>query len=421
LLVKARRELLFISPRFLFPADTGGAIRTTEILRCLRRDGAFTIRLLSPAAADRNMSYERQLSEIADEWQCWTTAPKVHTYSLRRLPLLASRFPIPVASDWSADGRRIVAAALERRPEVAVFDFLHSVVLAPSKLEVPSVLFTHNVEAEIFERNLNYAKRPWDKAVWRNQLRKMRSFEQDAMRRFDRVIAVSTRDAARFERDYGRTDVDVIPTGVNVDYFSYEDALPDGRIVFTGSMDWLANIDAISWFRDEVWPLIAARRHDATMTVVGRNPPDHLVRAAPAGWTFTGRVEDIRPHVRRAAAFVIPMRIGGGTRIKAYEAMAMGIPVVSTSVGIEGLDVQAGKHFLIADSAGDLADAIVGLLQRPDFGLRIARAARQHIESRYSSEVVACSFSEICERAIGRAASRDGDTAELAAIASATR
>jgi glycosyltransferase involved in cell wall biosynthesis len=292
-----------------------------------------------------------------------------------------------------------VNAALCRRPDVVVFDFLHSVVLAPNSLSVPSVLFTHNVEAEIFERNLHYAQRPWNRALWRNQLLKMRRCEEQALHRFDRIIAVSKRDAVRFERDYGRADVDVIPTGVNVDFFSYEPASSDNRVVFTGSMDWIANIDAISWFRDEIWQLVAERQPDATMTVVGRNPPDQLARTAPAGWGFTGRVEDIRPHVRRAAVFVIPMRIGGGTRIKAYEAMAMGIPVVSTSVGIEGLEAQPGKHFLLADSARDFAEAVVTLLQQPELGQLLAKEAHQHVRSRCSNAAVARLFEEICKRA----------------------
>ena len=396
--MKQRPELLFVSPRFLFPADTGGAIRTTEILRGMR-GGTFRIRLLSPATGDEKVQYASQLAEIADEWECWPTALKSGTLSWRRMPLLISSLPVPIASDQSSAGRRLVATALARQPRVVVFDFLHSVVLAPNSLSVPSVLFTHNVEAELFERNLHYTKHVWGRALWRNQLNKMRRFETVAMRRFDRVVAVSERDAARFERDYGRSEVDVIPTGVNVDYFCYEAPSHEGRVVFTGSMEWLANIDAITWFRAEVWPLIAARQAAATMTVVGRNPPKQLTRATSADWKFAGRVVDIRPWVQRAAAFVIPMRIGGGTRIKAYEAMAMGIPVVSTSVGIEGLDVEPGRHFLLADSAQDFADAVLLLLQQPELGCRLSEQARQHVQARYSSQAVAKKFEEICERA----------------------
>ena len=397
-LVRERPELLFISPRFLFPADTGGAIRTTEILRGMR-GGAFRIRLLSPASGDEPQRFAAQLAEIADDWECWPTAPKRSTASLHRLPLLTSRLPVPIASDASREGSRMVAAALARKPRVVVFDFLHSVVLAPDKLDVPAVLFTHNVEAEIFERNLGYARHFWGKLLWRNQLQKMRRFERAALQRFNRVVAVSARDAERFALDYGRNGIDVIPTGVNLEQFKYEAPTANDRVVFTGSMDWLANIDAISWFRDEVWPKIVAGQRSASMTVVGRNPPKELTRAAPANWKFTGRVDDIRPLVNGSAAFVIPMRIGGGTRIKAFEAMAMGVPVVSTGVGIEGLDVQPGQHFLRADSARDFADAVLSLLELPELGRNLSEQARRHVQERYSNQLVAGAFENICLRA----------------------
>lgn len=392
-----RPELVFVSPRFLFPADSGGAIRTTEILRNLR-GRSFRIRLLSTAAGDEEKRHAAQLAEIADEWQCWPVSRTANGASWRRLPLLASRLPLAVASDRSEAGMHIVAEALARRPSVVVFDFLHSAVLARWPLSVPSVLFMHNVEAEIVERQFRHATRLTEKTVWRSQLAKMRRFESDVLPRFDRVVAVSDRDAARFRSDYKVDRVDVVPTGVNLDYFRYVPSEPNGRVVFTGSMDWLANADAIRWFHAEVWPRIKARHASATMTVVGRNPPPDVLRfASMADWSVTGRVDDIRPHVHRAAVYVIPIRIGGGTRIKAYEAMAMGVPVVSTTVGMEGLDAQPECAYLRADTAEQFADAVVSLLSKPPLGQALAEHARRHVEERYSNAMVARAFEKICE------------------------
>lgn len=392
-------ELVFVSPRFLFPADSGGAIRTTEILRNMR-GGKFRVRLLSPATRDQQQRYATQLAEIADQWQCWpasTTPPA----QWRRVPLLASQLPLAVASDRSLAGTNLVAQVLARRPRVAVFDFLHSAVLARWPLTVPSVLFTHNVEAEIVERHLQHSTQFWKKALWRNQLAKMRRFESDTLRRFDRVVAVSARDAGRFKEDYGVAQVDVIPTGVNLEYFHYVPSESNSRVVFTGSMDWLANIDAIRWFRAEVWPRIKVQHASATMTVVGRNPPPDLSQSASASdWTVTGRVDDIRPHIQGAAVYVIPIRIGGGTRIKAYEAMAMGVPVVSTAVGMEGLDVQPVRHYLQADTAEQFAQAVTSLLSQPQLGRDLAEHARRRVEERYSNATVAREFEKICEKAM---------------------
>jgi len=394
-----RPELVFVSPRFLFPADSGGAIRTTEILRNMR-GGKFQICLLSPATLEQRQRYAAQLADIADQWHCWP-APARGAAPWRRLPLLLSKLPLAVASDRSMAGINVVAQALARHPGVAVFDFLHSAVLAQWPRTIPSVLFTHNVEAEIVERHLQHSTRFWKKALWRSQLIKMRRFESDTLRRFDRVVAVSARDAERFKEDYGADRVDVIPTGVNLEYFHYVPSEANNRVVFTGSMDWLANIDAIRWFRAEVWPRIKAKHASATMTVVGRNPPPDLSQAASAAdWTITGRVDDIRPNVHGAAVYVIPMRIGGGTRIKAYEAMAMGVPVVSTAVGMEGLDAQPERHYLQADTAEQFAHAVTSLLSQPQLGRDLAEHARRHVAERYSSATVAREFEKICEKAM---------------------
>lgn len=365
------------------------------------RGGNFRIRLLSPATADQQRRHAAQLGQIADEWQCWPASRTSGASMWRRWPLLASRLPLAVASDRSSAGVSAVAQALARRPHVAVFDFLHSTVLAQGRLDVPSLLFTHNVEAEIVERHLQHSKQWWKKALWRSQLGKMRRFESEALRRFDLVIAVSTRDAARFKSDYGAEHVAVIPTGVDLDYFNYVPSESNGCVVFTGSMDWLANIDAIRWFGAEVWPKIKVGYAAATMTVVGRNPPaDLLNHASMMDWTITGRVDDVRPYVQRAAVYVIPLRIGGGTRIKAFEAMAMGVPVVSTTVGMEGLGVEPGQHYLQADTAAQFAQAVVSLLSRPEQGRALSEQARRHVEQRYSNANVARAFERICEKAM---------------------
>lgn len=395
----ARPELVFVSPRFLFPADSGGAIRTTEILRNMR-GGKFRIRLLSPAAGGQEEQHAGELAQIADQWHCWPVRPAAASNAARRLPLLASHLPLAIASDRSNAGTKLVAKVLAERPQVTVFDFLHSAVLAPSSLDVASVLFTHNVEAEIVERHLQHSTRWSHKAIWRSQLGKMRRFERDTLRRFDRVVAVSARDADRFRKNYGVERVDIIPTGVNLDYFHYTPTQPNGRIVFTGSMDWLANVDAMRWFRADIWPQIKAQYPAATMTVVGRNPPPDLRSNATSDWTITGRVDDIRPTVQGAAVYVIPMRIGGGTRIKAFEAMAMGIPVVSTLVGMEGLDVEPGRHFLQADTEQQLVQAVGSLLESPERGRTQAEEARRHVEQHYSNATVAREFENICESAM---------------------
>lgn len=396
-----RPRLLFVADRFLFPVDCGAKIRTTQILRGLK-GGHFEIRLISPGTAELAQRHAAELAELADSYAWWPANQRGPLFELLRLRHLPERIPVSIATDRSAAGAALVAAELERGPDVVVFDFLHSCILLPPKVQARSVLFTHNIEAEIFRRHADVATNPIKRAIWRNQYRKMRAFEAEMVHRFDTVVAVSERDRDQFRNDYGASRVTVIGTGVDLDYFKFERRPQPGSIVFTGSMDWMANIDAMEFFMDDVWPRIAAAVPNATMTVVGRTPPASLTRAAAERklpWTFTGRVPDVRDYVHRAEAYVIPLRVGGGTRLKVFEAMAMGCPVVSTTIGVEGLGVEPGRDYLRADTAEEMADAVIRILRSPAEGERLARAARTFVEEHASYRAIARDFERICIQA----------------------
>jgi glycosyltransferase involved in cell wall biosynthesis len=170
-------------------------------------------------------------------------------------------------------------------------------------------------------------------------------------------------------------------------------------------MDWLANRDGIAFLMEDIWPLVAKAMPAATMTVVGRDPPPALVKRAAVGghsWNFTGYVDDVRDYVKAASAYVIPLRVGGGTRLKVYEAMAMGCPIVSTSVGIEGLPVVAGRHYLRADGPAELAAAIIALLRDEQLRVSLSVAARRFVEENCSYQAVARQFESICDATVGR-------------------
>lgn len=399
-----RSTLTFVSTRFLFPVDSGGKIRTTQVLHGML-GGRFRIRLLSPATEKEQREHAADLAGVCDEFRSWPAAERGTLFSYLRLRHLPGRLPVPVRTDWDARAARMVRESIADDTSVVVFDFLHAAVLAPAKIGCPSVLFTHNVEAEIFARHATVAENPVKRMVWTDQHRKMRAFEGESLRRFDLVVAVSERDREQFVREYGLADAFVIPTGVDLDYFAYA---PPGRrrdVVFMGSMDWIANQEAVGWFMDDVWPSIASRVPDARMTVVGRAPPDSLVQRAARrnlAFSFTGFVDDVRPHVQGSAVSVIPLRVGGGTRLKVYESMAMGSPIVSTTTGVEGLPVARGEHYLCADDAQGFADAVVALLENDSAREEIAIRARRHVEDHCSFRVAAGAFEAACERAMQR-------------------
>lgn len=393
-----RPRLLFVSPRFLFPIDSGGKIRTTGILREMK-GGRYDITLLSPSPDDDG-NYDDELATVADRWAFWDPVRGL-ARSVRRGLHLFHRLPLPVATDLSGQGSALVAQQLPKH-DVAIFDFIHAAVLAPDNINTPSVMFTHNVEAQIFERHSKVNENPVMRRIWASQWRKMQRFEGDALRQFDRVVAVSEVDKQGFADQFGVTNVDTIPTGVDLNFFPYTPKPEPGRVAFTGSMDWLANQDGISFFLDDVWPLIASERADATMCVVGRAPPERLVARANAvkGWEFSGFVDDVRPYIHRACAYVIPLRVGGGTRLKVFEAMASGCPVISTAIGVEGLGLEDGVHYLNAESKEEFAAATCKVLGDPELAGRLATAARQYVEDHASNAIVARRFEQICDAAI---------------------
>ncbi len=398
-----RLKVAFISPVFLFPADAGGKIRTGNILRGLKESGQFDITLLSPATPQQQHEWQGELGRRCERFVGWQPSPPKARW--QRAPDLLSPLPINVAADRTPAAMAAVEQLLAASSfDVVVFDFVHAAVLRPAGLKGATVCFTHNVEAEIFERHARTAASAPLRWLWGSQAGKMRRFEREALATFTRVVAVSERDAKQFAAD-GLTTARAIPTGVDLDFFSWQ-APAEGTpvVVFTGSMDWEANVDGIRFYIDEVWPRVRAQVPHAQLRVVGKNPPPSLVQRQVPGISFTGFVDDVRDHARDAQAFVIPLRVGGGTRIKAFEAMAMGVPVVSTSIGIEGLDVDHGTHFLRADGADELASATLKLLADSALRLKLSSAARGLVEDRFGHRVAADAFGAILREAAEAAA-----------------
>ena len=407
----ARLRLALVSTVFLLPADAGGKIRTGNVLRGLK-GGAFDVTLICPApGTGQDQGLERwrdALAPLVDQVVCWAPAPSRPRWT-RVVDLLRPE-PANVCHGITREAKNTVARTLvEGHFDVVVFDFVHATSLMPANLGMATVCFTHNVEAEIFARHAQQAGNPAMRWVWASQARKMVRYERDSLARYTSVIAVSARDAKTFAVQAARDDVQTIPTAVDLDFFNWQAAVapvPPGRptVVFTGSMDWAANIDGVGWFLADIWPRILQTEPQAQFVVVGRNAPASLVRqgAALSGVRFTGFVDDVRPHVRGAQVFTIPLRVGGGTRIKAFEAMAMGCPVVSTTLGVEGLDVVEGEHLLQRESAQEQADAIVRLIREPVLAARLSANARQLVEQRFGHLAAAQVFERICLRALQR-------------------
>jgi sugar transferase (PEP-CTERM/EpsH1 system associated) len=410
-------RILWLKTELLHPVDKGGRIRTYQMLRALRRRHHVTYLTLddgsaAPEAPALAEEYCHELVRVPHR-----TRPKFTAGFYAELAAnLASPLPYFIRKYESAEMRRELEARASGF-DVVVCDFLMPSVNVPRRLPAPAVLFQHNVEAMIWRRHYEVQTNPLKKAYLYGQWLKARRFERAACRRFDAVIAVSREDAELMRREYGAREVADVPTGVDTEYFRPSDAGPaePHGLVFTGSMDWLPNEDAIQFFTREIMPLVRERVPDVKLTVVGRKPYASLLELAERdpSVVVTGRVEDVRPYMERAAAYVVPIRIGGGTRLKIYEAMAMEKPVVSTTIGAEGLPLRDGEDLLLADTPRAFADAVVRVLEDAGFARSLGASAAAGVREKFGWERVADSFAELCERAAERGAGAERGRAPL--------
>jgi glycosyltransferase involved in cell wall biosynthesis len=239
----------------------------------------------------------------------------------------------------------------------------------------------------------------------------MRQAERHYVNLADHVLAVSETDRKYFANYADAAKITVIPTGVDVDYFqpSAQEQNPS-RLVFTGSMDWLPNEDAIEYYAQSILPILRREIPQVELCVVGRKPTQRLqaLAARNPGIVVTGEVDDIRPHVHGSSVYVVPLRIGGGTRIKIFEAMAMGKAVVSTPIGAEGLPVQHDKNIVLAESPAEFAGQVTRLLKDRNERERIGKAARELVEQNYSWRSVAVAFELVFDKARGKTRERGG-------------
>jgi glycosyltransferase involved in cell wall biosynthesis len=400
-------RILWLKTELLHPVDKGGKIRTYQMLRELKRQGheitylTLDDRSASSDAEERAVEYCDRLIPVPHR-----TVPKFSAGFYAELALnLASPLPYFMRKYRSEGMRReILRLAADEKFDVLVCDFLQPSVNVPFEVDLPTVLFQHNVEAMIWKRHYEVQSNPLKKLYLRNQWKKSFRYERDACRRFDRVVAVSEEDRLRMEREYALSEVADVPTGVDTEFFRPrgEPARSPHNLVFTGSMDWLPNEDAIQYFTKEILPLIRRSVPGVSLTVVGRNPYPSLIELSKRDPSVivTGRVEDVRPYMERAAAYIVPIRVGGGTRLKIYEAMAMEKPIVSTTVGAEGLPVRDGEELILADEAEAFAAGVVRVLQDESFARDLGRRAARIVRESFGWDRVSERFAEICAGAI---------------------
>jgi glycosyltransferase involved in cell wall biosynthesis len=326
-----------------------------------------------------------------------------------------SRFPMTVARSWFSrdpvdlwkwrvkEVSDLVNQLVEgNTADVCISDFLFAAANVPLGGPIPVVLFEHNVEYLIWQRLSTLETNPARRALFELEWRKLRRRERAICRRADLTVAVSGEDRDRLTALAPGARITAIPTGVDTNYFrpSTTPEIP-GRLVFTGSMDWQPNEDAVTYFADAILPRIRREVPTVSFAIVGRRPNARVRAVAErAGILVTGTVEDVRPYIAEAAVYVVPLRAGGGTRLKIFEALAMQKPVVSTSVGAEGLALTPGQEFIAADDPDTFAGEVIALIKDPIRRRSLGRAGRALVETQYSWPHIAQAFETACEEAV---------------------
>lgn len=395
-------RILWLKTELLHPVDKGGKIRTYNMLKELKREHHITYLTLDDGLAGAE---ERQKSsEYCHELVCVPHSRRDKFTPGFYVELLLNLFESHPYAIKKYESKAMVQQIIERQRrnsfDLLVCDFLAPAANVPGSVSTPTVLFQHNVEAMIWKRHYETQTNPVKKAYLYGQWQKMLKFEKDMCRDFDCVIAVSSDDREQMKLEYGAEAVFDVPTGVDTDFFRPSKAanpIPHS-IVFTGSMDWLPNDDAIRYFLREIMPLIKKKLPDATLTVVGRNPTPALVELSKfdPSLKITGRVDDVRPYIESSAAYIVPLRIGGGTRLKIFEAMAMEKAVVSTTVGAEGLPVTDGIELLLADEPDSFADAVVRVLSDSSYAFELGQRSASTVRKNHGWRRVGESFVSIC-------------------------
>jgi len=394
-------KILWVKANKLLPPHSGGDIRSHQLARYLGRRHQLTF--FSYYDGARDAKYEAKLEGEFPGSVCVCTGKRQLASFGRVLDYMRH---LPAQTPYAIGRFRCPAVAArvrqwfeQRAFEVVVCDFLDAMINFPESLSIPTVLFQHNVESEIWRRHADNGSGWAKKMAYGLEFSKMRRYEQSMVRRVHHVIAVSENDRRLMSAWVDASHISVVSTGVDLQLFRADLARTEAAplVMFVGAMDWMPNVDAAEYFCREIWPAIRKRVPGARFRIVGRNPVAQVQKLASGAVEVTGVVASVVEHLRQAAVVVVPLRVGGGTRLKIYEAMAVGRAVVATSVGAEGLEVRDGEDIVLADTPEKFAEAVVAILEEGPRRRRLEQAAAASAR-RFDWPTVAAKFEEVLER-----------------------
>jgi len=384
-------RILFLAHLFPLPLDSGGKIKSYHTLKALA--SRHEVRAIAFVRSDEEASLIPELKSIC----AGVDVVRLDRGTLRQLSdlggsLVAGKSFI-IGRDFRAEMLDAVRrAAEEYRPDVVHIDHLQMAQHVDFSGPYRVVLDNHNVESMIVKRMAETADHGLMRLYAGLEWPKLRSYEIETCRRCDYVLTVSEEDKATLLEMLNQpqhdavANVECVPIGVDVDHFRPIERVPGSlNMLSIGTMYWPPNVDSMLYFSREIMPLVRQQIPDCRLTIAGQRPVESIqALGREPGVTVTGYVEDERDVASDCGVFIVPLRSGSGVRVKILNALAMGLPVVSTSVGAEGLDVRSGEHLLIADGAAGFAQAVVRVLRDSELADRLGRSGRELVCEKYS-------------------------------------
>ena len=406
-------KILFLSQIVPYPPHGGVLQRGFNILREIaKRNEVHLLAFNHPdvLGTDRLMDESKSVlgayCETVEYVDLWPKRSEFHRYA-GYLWGAVSVIPFSVLAHCSQPFR----ANINRILGSEQIDLVHYDTLALAQFSdmgpgLPKVLTHHNIESQLMERRSSREGTIIARTYTGHQARKIRSYELEQCGRFDLNITVSDADAALLKSMIPGLRTAVVPNGVDIEYFMSDNrsSATEHALIYTGGMNMYANRDAVLYFLENIWQRIKAEIPGVRFYAVGQDPPPELHKIAEKdkGVVVTGYVDDIRPYVTRASVYVVPLRVGGGTRLKILDAMAMGKAIVSTTIGAEGIRAIDGRSIVLADDPTEFAARVVKILRSPDLRLSLGREARKLVESEYSWSTVGRSLQDAYESVLAR-------------------
>lgn len=377
-------KILFLSPTVPYPLTDGGRIRVFNLLKQIAKNNDVTLLALETQPTDaESITHIQNLGIKVHLVPNSSTLPRISLNTLfsaffKRQPITVARYNVPAYRE-----------KLRELLSIETFDLVHyemfHIAQFYSETDLPRVLSQQNVDSAIWSRLQGETSNLFYKfAYWTQQIAFQR-YERVISPKFDAVTCTSDIDAAVFQQHCPEGVIKVIPNGVDVTHYSPDFTSEElAHLIYIGSMDWYPNEDAVSFFVEEVLPQIQKSVPDAKFSIVGGNPSARVQKLGDReGVVVTGRVPEIKPYFAEATVFVVPLRIGSGTRLKILEALAMGKAVVSTTVGAEGLALQDGEEIFIADEPKAFAEAVIRLITDASLRQKIGENGRARVEQDY--------------------------------------